>query len=55
MTSDRPYSEIERSTETRGMPFMPRSTGTVISRSTSSEVWPGHWAMTSTIGGDRSG
>ena len=38
-----------------GMPFISRSIGTVISRSTSSAAWPGHWVMISTIGGDRSG
>ena len=38
-----------------GMAFMPSSTGTVISRSTSSAEWPGHCVTMSTIGGDRFG
>ena len=38
-----------------GMPFISRSIGTVISRSTSSAEWPGHCVLISTIGGDRSG
>ena len=37
------------------MPFISRSIGTVISLSTSSAEWPGHWAVIETIGGDRSG
>ena len=55
MTSDNPYSEIERIVVICGMPFISLSTGTVISRSTSSAARPGHWVMTSTMGGDRSG
>ena len=55
MTSDNPYSEIERTLSVFGMPFMPISTGTVISRSTSSAVCPGHCVTISTMGGDRSG
>src|SRR6185437_3856676 len=55
VTSDRPYSETERMTFRFGVPFMPASTGTVISRSTSSAAWPGHWDMISTIGGETSG
>ena len=38
-----------------GTPFIPSSTGTVISRSTSSAACPGHCVTISTIGGDRSG
>ena len=55
MTSDSPYSEIERTTRRFGMPFIATSTGTVISRSTSSDARPGHCVMTSTIGGDEVG
>ena len=55
MTSDKPYSEIERMVDMRGMPFISRSTGTVIRRSTSSAARPGHWVITSTMGGDKSG
>jgi hypothetical protein len=39
----------------RAMPFISFSTGTVISRSTSSAARPGHWVMISTMGGERSG
>ncbi len=39
----------------RGSPFISTSIGTVMSRSTSSAAWPGHWVMISTIGGERSG
>jgi hypothetical protein len=46
---------MERCVVICGMPFIPTSTGTVISRSTSSAAWPGHWVMISTIGGERSG
>ena len=55
LTSDNPYSEIDRIIEVFGMPFMPFSTGTVMSRSTSSALCPGHWVTMSTIGGDKSG
>src|SRR5262249_50568782 len=37
------------------MPFISTSSGMVISRSTSSALWPGHCEMTCTRGGDRSG
>ena len=46
---------MERCVVICGMPFIPPSTGTVISRSTSSAAWPGHCVMISTIGGDKSG
>src|SRR5450755_45647 len=46
---------MERFVVVRGIPFRPSSTGTVISRSTSSAACPGHWVMTSTLGGERSG
>ena len=55
MTSDSPYSEIERTTFTRSTPFISVSIGTVTSRSTSSAALPGHCVMISTIGGDKSG
>ncbi len=55
MTSDSPYSEMERCVVSCGTPFISRSTGTVMSRSTSSAACPGHWVMISTIGGERSG
>ncbi len=55
ITSDRPYSEIERTTVRLGMPFISISIGTVISRSTSSGAWPCHCVITSTIGGEMSG
>jgi len=42
ITSDNPYSEIERMVARCGMPFISRSTGTVISLSTSSAARPGH-------------
>ena len=45
----------QRSALKRGIPFIPRSTGTVTSRSISSAEWPGHWVITSSIGGERSG
>ena len=38
-----------------GAPLNAVSSGIVISRSTSSAAWPGHWVMISTLGGDRSG
>jgi hypothetical protein len=38
-----------------GMPFMPISIGTVMSRSTSSAACPGHCVMISTMGGDKIG
>src|ERR1041384_8174140 len=34
---------MDRATSSRGSPFISVSTGTVISRSTSSAAWPGHW------------
>src|SRR5450631_4140747 len=46
---------MERFVVVRGIPFIPSSTGTVISRSTSSAACPGHWVMISTMGGERSG
>ena len=46
---------MERVTVAPGRPFISISAGTVINRSTSSEVWPGHWVISSTIGGERSG
>src|SRR5580704_1946994 len=55
ITSDSPYREIDRTTVTFGMPVISVSTGMVINRSTSSEAWPGHWVMISTMGGERSG
>ena len=55
LTSDSPYSEIDRITLRFGVPFMPASTGTVMRRSTSSAAWPGHCAMISTMGGEISG
>ena len=55
ITSDNPYSEIERTTRRLGIPFIATSTGTVINRSTSSDARPGHCVITSTMGGERSG
>src|SRR6202046_4158171 len=55
MTSERPYREIERMVTICGMPFIPRSTGTVFSCTTSPAAWPGHCVISATIGGDRSG
>ena len=55
MTSESPYSEIERITAIFGTPFISTSVGIVTRRSISSAACPGHWVMTSTIGGDRSG
>ncbi|CAM5343079.1 hypothetical protein RLIN73S_00582 [Rhodanobacter lindaniclasticus] len=55
VTSDKPYSDTERLVTMPGMAFMPSSTGTVISRSTSSAECPGHCVTRSTIGGDRFG
>ena len=38
-----------------GTPFISSSRGSVTRRSTSSAAWPGHWVMSSTWGGARSG
>ena len=46
---------IERTTLSPGSPFISVSIGTVMSRSTSSAAWPGHWVTISTIGGEMSG
>src|SRR5215467_12835800 len=52
---ERPYSEIERSDSSRGIPFISISSGMVTRRSISSEAWPGHCVINSTCGGDKSG
>ena len=55
VTDDSPYSEIERSVSSFGMPFISTSSGMVMSRSTSSAACPGHCVTICTRGGARSG
>ena len=55
VTDDRPYSEIDRSASSLGMPFISTSSGIVIRRSTSSAACPGHCVTIWTLGGARSG
>ena len=54
-SAESPYSEIERRLSIFGIPFISTSSGIEISRSISSDAWPGHWVMISTCGGERSG